>query len=213
MDQAATDRRAQAIPLDAIIVRPVRGEERGRWQHLMRTHHYLGLRLIVGQSLCYVALFQEQWVALRGWGAAALKCAPRDARIGWSPALRFRRLHLLANDVRFLVLPEGHHPHVASRILALNGKRLSQDWERYYGHPILLGETFVDAARFRGTCYLAAGWGTARPDPGLRQAGPGLCGPWPTQAGAGASAVCRGPAGFDGFFSTSLSFLTQGESL
>ena len=66
MDQAATDRRAQAIPLDAIIVRPVRGEERGRWQHLMRTHHYLGLRLIVGQSLCYVALFQEQWVALRG---------------------------------------------------------------------------------------------------------------------------------------------------
>ncbi len=26
------------------------------------------------------------------------------------------------------------------------------------GHPILLAETFVDPARFRGTCYRAAGW-------------------------------------------------------
>jgi hypothetical protein len=40
----------------------------------------------------------------------------------------------------------------------LNLKRLSQDWELYYGHPVLLAETFVDSARFRGTCYLAAGW-------------------------------------------------------
>ena len=158
MDQAAADRRAQAIALDAIIVRPVRREERGRWQHLMRTHHYLGLRSIVGQSLWYVALFQEQWVALLGWGAAALKCAPRDAWIGWSPALRFRRLHLVANNARFLVLPEGRRPNLASRVLALNCQRLSQDWERYYGHPILLGETFVDTTRFQGTCYLAAGW-------------------------------------------------------
>jgi hypothetical protein len=155
MDEVA-DRGAN--PLDGIIVRPVRCEERARWRHLMRTHHYLGLRSIVGQSLWYVALFQEQWLALLGWGAAALKCAPRDAWIGWSPPLRWRRLHLIANNARFLVLPEGRRPNVASRILALNTQRLSQDWERYYGHPILLGETFVDAARFRGTCYLAAGW-------------------------------------------------------
>jgi GNAT superfamily N-acetyltransferase len=157
MDQAA-DRSAEAVPLDGIIVRPVRHEERGRWRQLMQTHHYLGLRSIVGQSLWYVALFQEQWVALLGWGAAALKCAPRDTWIGWSSALRFRRLHLLANNARFLVLPEWRRRNVASRVLALNCKRLSQDWERYHGHPILLGETFVDPARFRGTCYLAAGW-------------------------------------------------------
>ncbi|HEV2717791.1 MAG TPA: ISAs1 family transposase [Terriglobales bacterium] len=157
MDQAA-DGGANTVPLDGIVVRPVRCEERARWRHLMRTHHYLGLRSIVGQSLWYVALFQEQWLALLGWGAAALKCAPRDAWIGWSPALHWRRLHLIANNARFLVLPEGRRPNVASRILALNTQRLSQDWERYYGHPILLGETFVDAPRFRGTCYLAAGW-------------------------------------------------------
>src|SRR5215472_4318624 len=101
MDEAA-DR--GALPLDQIIVRPVRCEERARWRDLIRTHHYLGLSSTFGPSLCYVALFQEQWIALLGWGVAALKCAPRDAWIGWSPALRGRRLHLIANNVRFLVL-------------------------------------------------------------------------------------------------------------
>jgi hypothetical protein len=35
---------------------------------------------------------------------------------------------------------------------------LSGDWERLYGHPIYFVETFVDRARFRGTCYRAANW-------------------------------------------------------
>jgi hypothetical protein len=52
----------------------------------------------------------------------------------------------------------GREPNLASRILALNLRRLSRDWELYHGHPILLAETFVDSARFRGICYRAAGW-------------------------------------------------------
>ncbi len=104
-------------------------------------------------------------------GAVGLGCGGpqvRSARrswIGWTPSLRLRCLPLIANNVRFLLLPEWRRPNWASRILALNVKRLSRDWERYDGHPILLAETFVDAARFRGTCYLAAGWqvlGTTR---------------------------------------------------
>jgi hypothetical protein len=142
----------------SVIVRPVRWEERTRWRELMNAHHYLGFRPIVGQSLWYVATWAQQWVALLGWGAAALKCGPRDAWIGWTPALKFRRLHLLANNVRFLILPEWHLPNLASHVLALNLQRLSEDWERYYGHPILLVETFVDPSHFRGTCYRAAGW-------------------------------------------------------
>lgn len=159
MDEVGSDL-ASALPFSGINIRPLRSEERARWRQLMRVHHYLGLRKIVGQSLCYVALCQGEWVALLGWGAAALKCAPRDAWVGWSPALRFRRLPLIANNIRFLVLPRWHRPNLASHILALNLRRLSSDWERYYGHPILLVETFVDATRFRGTCYRAAGWQT-----------------------------------------------------
>jgi len=157
----------------SLTVRPVRCEERGRWRQLMNAHHYLGFRPIVGQSLWYVATCAEQWVALLGWGAAALKCGPRDAWIGWTPSLKFHRLHLIANNARFLILPEWHLPNLASRVLALNLQRLSQDWERYYGHPLLLVETFVDAARFRGTCYLAAGWQMLGATRGFAKHGPG----------------------------------------
>jgi hypothetical protein len=143
---------------ESLVVRPLRCEERSRWRQLMNQHHYLGLQRLVGQSLCYVATVGDHWVALLAWGSAALKCQPRDAWIGWPPCLKCRRLHLIANNLRFLILPEWHQPNLASRILALNLKRLSTDWEGFYGHPILVAETFVDSARFQGTCYRAAGW-------------------------------------------------------
>jgi hypothetical protein len=156
-----------------IRVRLVRAEERARWRDLMNAHHYLGFRPIVGESLWYVATCDEQWVALLAWAAAALKCGVRDAWIGWTPALKFRRLHLVANNVRFLILPHASRPNLASQVLAHNLERLSADWERYYGHPLLLVETFVDAARFRGTCYRAAGWQVLGVTRGFGKHGPG----------------------------------------
>ena len=147
-----------AAPKSSLVVRPVRQEERGAWRELMQQHHYLGFQHPVGQSLCYIASLGGNWVALLGWGSAALKCGVRDRWIGWERSLQGRRLPLLANNVRFLMLPGGGEKKLASRILALNLRRLSRDWEFYHGHPILLAETFVDGARFRGTCYRAAGW-------------------------------------------------------
>jgi tetratricopeptide (TPR) repeat protein len=41
-----------------------------------------------------------------GRQAAALKCQPRDRWIGWPPVLHYQRLHLIANNCRFLILPE-----------------------------------------------------------------------------------------------------------
>jgi hypothetical protein len=150
-----------AGPLDLaapLHVRLVRTEERGRWQQTLQQHHYLGCPRMVGQALWYVATAAGEWVALLAWAAAALKCRPRDAWIGWTPPLQWRRLPLVVNNVRFCLLPPGPRPNLASRVLALNCRRLSGDWERAYGHPVLLAETFVDVARFRGTCYRAAGW-------------------------------------------------------
>jgi hypothetical protein len=149
---------ADRLSQQAFVVSPARREERARWRELMQQHHYLGFERIVGESLCYVARRGADWVALLGWGSAAFKCGPRDGWIGWERPLQWRRLHLIANNVRFLILPGWHQPNLASRLLALNLKRLSRDWELYHGHPILLAETFVDGARFRGTCYRAAGW-------------------------------------------------------
>jgi hypothetical protein len=37
-------------------------------------------------------------------------------------------------------------------------RQLSADFERFYAHPIYFTMTFVDASRYRGTCYRAANW-------------------------------------------------------
>jgi hypothetical protein len=36
--------------------------------------------------------------------------------------------------------------------------RLKRDWQRRYGHELLLVETFVDTQHYRGTCYRASNW-------------------------------------------------------
>jgi hypothetical protein len=73
-------------PTAGLAVGLVRQEERARWRELMRQHHYLGLPHIGGESLFYVATSKDEWVALIGWGAAALKCGVPDHWIGWEQA-------------------------------------------------------------------------------------------------------------------------------
>lgn len=145
--------------LDGVEVRLVYEAEVEAWNRLMANHHYLGFRALVGESLKYVATDDGQWVALLGWGTAAFKCGPRDRWIGWSTKERpWDRLKFIANNQRFLILPGAHRPNLASKVLALTTRRLSDDWQAVYDHPIVLAETFVDPSRFRGTCYRAANW-------------------------------------------------------
>lgn len=139
----------------ALFVRPIHIHERLRWDQLMSTYHYLGFKRLVGESLRYVAELDGQWVALLSWSASALKCRPRDRWIGWTQPIQWQRLHLIANNSRFLILTQHRIQNLASRVLSLNLKRLSNDWQQIHGHPILLAETFVDN-RFKGTCYKAA---------------------------------------------------------
>jgi len=141
-----------------VEVRLVTASERPMWNSLMKRHHYLGFHSLIGQSLRYVAVYRDRWLALLGWGAAALKCKARDQWIGWTEPLKLQRLPLAANNCRFLILPDIKVPNLASRILSLNIKRLSDDWQAAHGHPIYLAETFVDPRFYRGTCYKAAGW-------------------------------------------------------
>ena len=144
--------------LSLVRVRLIQSDERARWDALMRAHHYLAMTAMVGRSLRYVAHVDGHWLALLGWASPALKVASRDAWIGWSPTLQWQRLALIANNSRFLILPNLRVKNLASRILGLNLARLSADWQRVHGHGLLLAETFIDPSRFAGTCYLAANW-------------------------------------------------------
>jgi hypothetical protein len=141
-----------------LLVRPISAEELLGWRAYMERYHYLGDAVVVGESLRYAALLAGELVALLGWGSAALHNRPRDRDLGWDPPAQRAHLHLVVNNVRFLMLPWVRQPHLASRVLGANLRRLSRDWQASYGHPVVLAETFVDCARFRGTCYRASNW-------------------------------------------------------
>lgn len=145
-------------PLKLSLVRNGSAEDQLFLAHLV-SHHYLGLRSVVGENLRYLAFTRTgEPVACLLFGASAWKTAARDHFIGWSPTQREANLHLTANNSRFLIFPWVEIPHLASHLLARATRRLSFDWEERYGHPIHLVETFVDRSRFAGTCYRAANW-------------------------------------------------------
>ena len=145
--------------LSDVSVRLARPDERTRWDALMNQHHYLGFERFAGRGVRYVFECRGHWVGLAGWQSGAFKCRPRDRWIGWKRELQFTRLHLIANNTRFLILgASGCFPNLASFALAAMVQRLCADWSAAYGHSLLLAETFVDPSKFCGHMYKAAGW-------------------------------------------------------
>ena len=57
-----------------------------------------------------------------------------------------------------MILPWINVKYLASHILGKIVKRISNDWQEKYKHPIYMLETFVQKDRFQGTCYKAANW-------------------------------------------------------
>ena len=141
-----------------IRVRPVERGEEARYQEQMARHHYLGALAKIGETVWYVAIWREQWVAQLSLSAAALKCGVRDRWIGWDFRSQYGRLNLIANNSRFLILPGWQRPNIGSRVLSLTERRVAADWRTRFGHPLFLLETFVDPQRFHGGVYRAANW-------------------------------------------------------
>ena len=124
----------------------------------LERYHYLGYQPLPGAQLRYFVRANGHIVALLGFGAAAWKTQPRDLFIGWTAEQRQRRLHLVTNNARFLILPWVRCKNLASRILGMAARSLAQDWQLHYGYSPVLLETFVELPRFQGTCYRAANW-------------------------------------------------------
>ena len=151
---------AEQTVLGELQVRLVLPSERTRWNRLVRHHHYLKNSRLVGEQLRYVVTdAKNTWLALIGWSAAAMHLKARDQSIEWSERQREGRLHLLAQNSRFVILaPRQQFPNLASRALSLNLQCLSRDWQAHYHHPIVLVESFVDRQYFQATAYKASGW-------------------------------------------------------
>ncbi len=147
---------ADIRPLDFEQVR--RTPEEKLFNSLLERYHYLGYAHPVGEQLKFVAYAQNRPIACLAWSSAPRHLGPRDRFIGWSAAARRKNIRFLAYNTRYLLLPFVRVQHLASHILGCMARRLPREWERVYGHPVYYLETFVDPARFRGTCYRAANW-------------------------------------------------------
>lgn len=161
-----TDDRVNQSPLEcafsqlpALTVRQVRRtKDEGLFNGLIERHHYLGYSQPVGEHLKHMVFASDRPVACLGWSSAPWHIGPRDRLIGWTPAVRRKNLHLIAYNTRFLILPWVKVKHLASHILGLAMRNISDDWQKAYGHPVHYLESFVDTERFAGTCYKAANW-------------------------------------------------------
>lgn len=143
-------------PLEIRQVR--RTAEEALFGQLMQAHHYLRYTQPVGEHLKYLVFAGADPIAAMAWSSAPRHLAARDRFIGWTPQVRRKHLHLIAYNTRFLIMPWVRVPRLASHLLGRIARRISADWQGLYAHPIHLLETFIDPARFRGTCYRAANW-------------------------------------------------------
>ena len=129
------------------------------YSHLMNSYHYLGYKGSVGENMKYLIFDRfNRVLGLVLFGSAAWSSEQRDRFIGWSAREKENNLQFITNNTRFLILPWVTIKNLASHILSRINKRVVEDWEERYGHPVYLLETFVDLERFKGTCYQAANW-------------------------------------------------------
>jgi hypothetical protein len=125
---------------------------------LIEQYHYLGYVQPVGEHLKYLITAGGRPIACLTLSSAPRHIGCRDRFIGWTKEVRLKNLHLLAYNSRFLILPWVEVRYLASHLLSRVARRISDDWQVLYHHPVYYLETFVDTERYAGTCYYAANW-------------------------------------------------------
>lgn len=129
------------------------------WDSLMNKHHYLGFRGFFSLHLRYSIDIDDQLTGLAGWQYGALYCAARDDYIGWDKPTLHKNIRYIINNTRFLIIgAKGQYPNLGSWAFRQILARISADWHRIHGHPLLLAESFVDRRYYSGHMYKASGW-------------------------------------------------------
>lgn len=144
--------------VDALLVGSRHSVQHRQWRALMGRYHYLGAGGCGAQLRYLIVSEHHGLLGAVGFSSAAWRLADRERYIGWSERARAANLAAVVNNSRLLIAPQVRVKHLASHALGLCLRRLAKDWAQRYGVQPLLVESFVDCARFRGTCYRASNW-------------------------------------------------------
>lgn len=157
-----TDTIRREIDLEKIRIKRVTDYfEQADVETLLSRLHPLGCKKAMAERICYVAVYRGEWIAVLLFDGAVRSNKHREQAIGWSREQAQSRLKHIANNSRYLIIP-GYQgvKNLASKILSMATERVSSDWVKHYGIPLLAVETYVDPQHNdnEGSCYLAAGW-------------------------------------------------------
>lgn len=143
-----------------VKLEPVRGKEAIRlWNEYVHRYHPLGYKRPFGAHQRYFLVGKVgRRLGCLLFASSAWALRERDAWIGWTERDRAQRLNWVVANTRFLIFPWVRIRNLASKALSLAAHRIRGDWEQRYGYGPVLLETFVEVARYRGTCYQAANW-------------------------------------------------------
>ncbi len=120
--------------------------------------HGLGAGREAGDRLCQLVWEDGRLVAILMWCAAAWHLKPRDETVGWDAVTRAKRLKLVVQLRRFLVLEETRRPNLASQCLGAGLRAVADQWAGQHGYRPLLAESFSDPESHAGTVYKATNW-------------------------------------------------------
>ena len=140
------------------IINVNKTEKEAVWDWMVKNYHYLGYEKAIGPRIKYLVLYAGTPIAALSYNRAALKIGVRDDYIGWDQEQKQAMLKNVVSNNRFLILPWIKIKYLASHLLSRTLNMLQKDWPALFGEKPFAVETFVDRAKFKGTCYLAANW-------------------------------------------------------
>ena len=145
--------------MDPVALRLAKDRQEERlWNEYVDRYHPLGYKKPFGYFARYFIESADHRLGCILLGGATKALGARERWIGWNDRQRLKNLPWVLNNSRYLIFPWVQVANLASHVLAQLARRVGEDWQARWGYRPLLLETFVDPARFRGSCYRAAGW-------------------------------------------------------
>jgi hypothetical protein len=113
---------AELQPITLTVVNKT--EDEWLWDELIKEHHYLGFKAMIGQYIKYLAWPEDRPLAALSFNRATLRVGVRDSYIGWNEEGRKEYLKNVVFNHRDLIMPWLKVKNMASHILGLSLRSL-----------------------------------------------------------------------------------------